>query len=220
MAMTLRPTTGVPTVLRALRFTTIRMEGRPECAALAAELKALRAELEAAAEAAAELEDRSAAATAEIMAMDEAEDAAVADLARHLRAAVGGDVRDPRWAGLFVRPPSELTAPRAGEVQAAHVRHILDRLHSDPAYAELGAQAAALLAAREAVAAAEAARDSLQPGLYAAQHRRRLAKDEAIRAHNRLRPQLQLLYPSAARVRSFFLDDRRSGAEVDEVDEG
>ena len=49
---------------------------------------------------------------------------------------------------------------------------------------------------------------------------RRLAKDEAIRAHNRLRPQLQLLYPSAARVRSFFLDDRRSGAEVDEVDEG
>ncbi len=79
--------------------------------------EAARLRLRAAAEA--ELEERSAALTAEIAYLDGLEDAEVSSLARELRVLVGGNLKDPRWTSLFSTAPTELVERRKA-LEAAH----------------------------------------------------------------------------------------------------
>lgn len=212
MSMHLRASARPPTVLRALRVTAIRLSGRPETAALAEETQALRARLSAAVDAHDALLDASAAATAEIRYRDEVEDDAIRAVARDLRVLVAGDLGDPRWGRLFRVAPSAAIAPSAGPEQAAVAAYVIEKLRSDPDYAPLQHHLPVLVDARAGVAAAEAARDALRQGLYAAAVARDEALAVAIRHYGRLRPRLELLFDSAAVVRSFFPDARSGGS--------
>ena len=204
MSSTLSARTGTPTTLRALRFTWIRLQSRADTASLAAPLEAARQRLRAAVDAEAELEEQSAALTAEITYLDSVEDDEVSALAREVRVLVGGNLKDPRWGKLFTQTPTEITRPVGGPVQSRHVHHILRTLAVDSDYSSLSTRRDALDAAREAVEVVEAARDALAGPLMAAQQERRQANDVAHRAYNRIKPQLQLLFDSPAFVRSFF----------------
>ena len=218
MSLTLHSRIGTPGTLRALRFTWLRLQSRADTASLAAPLESARLRLRAAAEAEAELEERSAALTAEIAYLDGLEDAEVSSLARELRVLVGGNLKDPRWTRLFSTAPSELVKPVGGPVQSLHIHHILRTMAVDGDYASLSARRDTLDAAREAVEATETARSSLGGPLMAAQLERRQALDAAHRVYNRVKPQLQLLFDSAALIRSFFPPSPTSSAEEAEGD--
>jgi hypothetical protein len=212
---TLNANVGASTTLRALRFVCIRLASRPDTLGLVPPVEAARARLRAALEAAAELGEQSAAATAEIVYRDSVEDDAVASLAREVRVLLGGDNKDERWSRLFSQNPSELTRPVAGPQQALHVSHILMMLRTDSAYTSLTGSLLSLEAARAGVEAAERARDALTPALYAAENERRTALDAAKRTYNRLKPQVQLLMDNPAQVRSFFPHHDRGPKEED-----
>ena len=200
---TLPPTTGAPTTLRALRFVSIRLSARPDTADLVPAVEAARARLQAAAEAAAELEERSAAATAEVVYQGSLEDAAVAALGREARVLVEGRRTDPRWTALFPQAPSQLVRLPGADL-ARELGRVVALLRSDPALAALAHHAEALQVARAAVEAAQAERAALALPALAAQVERRQALEEAHRVFNRLRPQLQLRALRPAQVRSFF----------------
>jgi hypothetical protein len=212
MSTRLRARAGAPTVLRALRFTAIRLAGRPETQALAAEVQALRAGLQAAVEATEALQDATSAATAEINYRDEVEDDAVRALARDLRSLVAGDLRDGRWTRIFRDAPTTLIRPTAGAEQATAATHILRTLRDDPDYDAVRHHLPALEGARAGVEAAEAARDELRQQLYASLAAREEALEDAIRRYNRLRARVEVLFESAALVRSFFPEPREGGA--------
>ena len=198
-------------LLRQLRFTTRRLQARPDTADLAPPLRDATDTLARALAAADTAEEDAAQLTADLAFADSVEDDAFARVARAARLLVEGNLDDRRWRTLFAAAPSALTDPAGGPAQATAVARVLNAIAEDPALASLAPVAGPLAAAREEVAAIEARRAAQQPARASARLAVELAASDAQRALRRVRPLLQLRFESRAQVASFFVSDGRRG---------
>lgn len=195
---------GYPPVERATRVLSIQLSARPETAPLAAEIDALRVAARAAEDAWQEAQSQRVAASATIVYLDSLLDDAIADLARDVLAAVGGDRASTTWRLLFPSAPSTAMRPTGSAAQAAFVKGVLSALASPPLadWADRAGPIADRLAQLEA---GQAARADLFVTEGQASTRRALALDELRQAYNLAYSRLRVQFPKKkALVESFF----------------
>ena len=195
---------GYPTIERALRFLSMQLRARPETEGMAAEVDTLRDRTREVEEAWQDASTRRVVATANIKYHDELLDAVVADLARDVLAAVGGDRDHKTYKLLFPTAPSLAMKPVATEPQAIYVQALLATLQT-PDYADWADRVGPISARLEALAAQQKARSALYAAEAQASAARQVNFDEVRRAYNLMYPRLLVQHPDdKRRVESLF----------------
>jgi hypothetical protein len=211
----LRINHGVPVVLGALRFLSIRLKSRPQTAGLAPDVDAMRALLRDKDDAYAEAREQRIAASAEITYLDTLVDDAVMAASRELLVLTGGKADDPRYLKPFPTAPSAALKPVGGASQDRFVKGVIVRFREDPDLAPLAGHAPKIEAAQADLEKGVAQRNDLHVKEAMTLADRRIALEDARRMYNLTYPRLQLIFPNKPTlVESFFKDLRGEEAEA------
>ncbi len=223
MVQTLRDNHHPPTVGGAVRHLRLRLHSHSDCAALAAEASAVRADLRLKSDAWEDAVDEARAATTAVGYKDAKLDACVKiELKAALTlmtAPMTAKQREAMTAKLFGgKPPSEGMRPVGGPVQAHYVDAILGHL-ATPEFAVLKPQAGKIAVLREGLAAVEATRAVRRTAEQVARSAFEDSAEAAKRFYNQMHARLTLLFPEDPDfVESCFLDLRSAtpdqGAET------
>lgn len=195
----------VPAVLTRLDVVILRLGAHPKARGLVPALKAVRDALAAAdGHWSAAVVERLAA-SLELAFLDGEVDLAWMDLSRNVHARVGGNRKAALWMGLYSEAPSETVDGTMTDHQTRHVERVIQIVADQEAYADFRPQAQRLAAAQaEAVEGQKRYHEALAKE-GAAAHERNLAAHEARRVHNRVKPELELMFEETPRlVRRFW----------------
>jgi hypothetical protein len=207
-----------PTVDGAVRHLRLRLHSHGECAALADEAAAVRADLRQKSDAWEEAVDEARAATAEVGYKDTKLDKGVK---LELKAAVAlltasmpAKQRDALTAKLFGgKPPSEGMKGVGGRAQSHYVDAILAHL-ATPEFATLKPQADKIASLRADLAAVETNRASRRTAEQVARSALENSAEAAKRFYNQMQSRLTLLLPDDPEfVESCFVDLRSPAPE-------
>jgi hypothetical protein len=210
-----------PMVEMALRFMRIRLKSRAECAALADETAAVRAELRQKRDAWDDAVDETRAATADVIYRDGKLDVAVkVELKASFAAMIAtmpAKQRDAMTAKLFGgKAPSEGMKYVGGPAQDHYVDGILGHL-ATPDFAPLSAVTTKLTTLRADLGAAEQNRASRRTAEQVARSAVEDSSDTAKRFYNQMHARLELLFPDDPDfVESCFLDLRTASPDPGE----
>lgn len=195
----------VPTILTRLDVLILRLGAHPTARELVPPLRAVRGSLVAADGVWNEAVVERLAASLELAFLDGEVDLAWMDLSRDVHARVRGDRKAALWIGLYNEAPSETVDGTMTDHQTRNVERVIQIINDQDAYQDFRPQAQRLAAAQvEAVVGQKRYRDALAKE-HAAAHQRDLAAHEARRVHNRVKPELELLFEDAPRmVRRFW----------------
>ncbi len=210
---------GLPTVLSALRYVSIRLQSNPDTAPLATDVLAMRTQLVQAEERHDDVFERWMSAAAVVRYLDVKLGAVIARISRDAFTLVDGNRKDPRYQKVFATPPAEGMRGVATDPQERYVRTIIDTIEKHDDLASLRTHLPAVVAGLGELKTAVAARDELRLQHGIAQRDLRMRLDEAKRAYNLLYPRMQLAYPDdRAYVETFFrrLSTRSFVGDADE----
>lgn len=195
----------VPTILTRLDVLILRLGAYPKTRELVPPLRAVRGSLVAADGVWNEAVVERLAASLELAFLDGEVDLAWMDLSRDVHARVRGDRKAALWIGLYTEAPSETVDGTMTDHQTRNVERVIQIINDQDAYKDFRPQAQRLAAAQaEAVEGEKRYRAALAKEAAAA-HQRDLVAHEARRVHNRVKPELELLFEDAPRmVRRFW----------------
>jgi len=208
----------IPTVTGAVRHLRLRLHSHSECAALAEEASAVRADLRQKSDTWEEALDEARAATADVGYKDAKLDTCVKveikAAVAHLTATMPVKQREAMTAKLFGgKPPSDGMRPVGGSVQGHYVDAILGHL-ATPEFAPLKPQADKIAGLRADLAAVEANRATRRTAEQVARSTLEDSAEAAKRFYNQMHARLTLLFPDDADfVESCFLDLRNAAPD-------
>ena len=202
---------SVTTIIDALRFLRIRLRSRPESRPLAQDIELAKAALD---EANARLEaliDERRALTAELEYLVEVLYEAIIQLAREVRAKLGGQVDTPLFLSIFpIAPSTAMKEGLASKLQ--YCRQAAGQVIESEALASLKPSGEELLTQVNAIDALLSQRDGeLAQSERSASLKQKEALEAARNTYNQTEPKLMLLWPSKPKlVDSMFYDLSRS----------
>ena len=206
----LQDNVGHPTVRRALRYTALRLQAKPETQGLAGEIEAERTRLSGALDAYEQIREQRVGLTALIGHQDGIVDGQVADIARQVAVITGNKTDTEFYKSLFPIAPSTATAPTASDSQNRFVKALIDRIETDDRYDSLRPTAAELKTAQTELDRLLTEREDLRTPELRATVDLRTALDSARRAYNKLYPKLQLIFDNKGFIETFFISNGRS----------
>jgi hypothetical protein len=194
----------VPTVLTQVGVLSLRVGAHPKTRHLAAALIAAKETLEAADRAHEQSHLERLAASLELDHLDSEADVAWMDLSRDVHAKVGGDRESEFWLGLYTEAPSATVEGVVTDHQVRNVERVIGIIETNDTYADFRPQAARLKTEHDAALEAQKRYKAALAKENTLAHQRDLAAHAARRAHNGVKPQLEIIFGSKPRMVKAF----------------
>lgn len=194
----------VPTVLTQVGVLGLRVGAHPKTRHLAAALIAAKEILEAADRVYQQAHLERLAASLELEHLDSEVDVAWMDLSRDVHARVGGDRDSEFWLGLYTEAPSLTVEGVMTDHQIQNVERVISIIETNDTYADFRPQAARLKTEHEAAVEGQQRYKAALAKENALSHQRDLAAHAARRAHNGVKPKLEIIFETKPRMVKAF----------------
>jgi hypothetical protein len=194
----------VPTVLTQVDVLALRVGGHPKTRHLLAALVAVRDALVVADLAYQQAYRERLAASIELEYLDGEADKAWMDLSRDVNAKVAGNRDSDLWRGLYTEAPHETVEGTVTDHQVQNVERVIGIIETNNTYAEFRPQAARLKAEHEAALEGQKRYKAALAKENALAHQRDLAAHDARRAHNGVKPKLEIIFESTPSMVNAF----------------
>jgi hypothetical protein len=197
-------TDHVPTVLTQVGVLSLRLGAHPKTRELVAAIAAAKATLEVVDRDYQQAVLERLAASLELAYLDGEADLAWMDLSRDVHAKASGDRESDLWLGLYTEAPSKTVEGVVTDHQVRNVERVVSIIETNDTYAEFRPQAARLKTEHEASLEGQKRYKAALAKENALSHQRDLAAHDARRAHNSVKPRLELIFETKPRMVKAF----------------